>query len=109
MPTLPLPDAVQLFYALGNGEATAPLAQCLTDDAVVHDEGGTHIGHPAIAAWMQDVRHKYGFIAEPRATAWEGAALTVRTQVSGRFPGSPIELDYAFRLEQDLIAGLRIG
>lgn len=109
MQPLTLPDAVRMFFALGNGEVASSLSQCLADDAVVYDEGGVHAGHAAIADWMREVRQKYGFTAEPRTMAWGDTTLTVRTRVSGRFPGSPIELDYVFRMEADRIAELRIG
>jgi hypothetical protein len=39
----------------------------------------------------------------------EGDLARVAAKVSGNFPGSPVELTFAFRIEGDQIAGLGIG
>ena len=38
-----------------------------------------------------------------------GDIVTIRANVSGNFPGSPVVLDYDFRLLKDRIVELEIG
>lgn len=106
--TLAMPDAVRAFLARGNDAEAPPLSQCCTEDAEVHDEGGVHVGHDAIADWMRGARSKYDFMAEPLSADGDGEAFTVRARVTGRFPGSPIELGYVFRMAGDRISRVRI-
>lgn len=78
-------------------------------DAVVTDEGHRHVGHAAIDAWWRDAQAKYRAVAEPLEVNAKDDAHDVRAKVTGRFPGSPITLTFAFRMKGDRIAALRIG
>lgn len=78
-------------------------------DAIVEDEGHRHVGHAAIDAWWRDVRAKYQAVAEPLEVNATGDAYEVRARGTGRFPGSPITLVFAFRMKADRIAVLSIG
>jgi len=72
--------------------------EVFTGDAVVHDAGRTHIGIDAIASWMDPVASAFPFIrAVRRANVQPGSAI-VGVQVSGDFPGGPIELHHHFSL-----------
>jgi hypothetical protein len=51
----------------------------------------------------------YGMTTEVRATHTDGPRTTVRAEVSGNFPGSPIELQFRFTLADGLIAQLEIA
>jgi len=90
--------------------STATPLDAFATDAVVEDEGHRHLGHAAIDTWWRDAHAKYQAVAEPLEvdTATDGAHA-VRARVTGRFPGSPITLTFAFRLKDDRIAALRIG
>jgi hypothetical protein len=37
-----------------------------------------------------------------------GNEVTVRARLTGKFPGSPVELDHIFKLSNDKIASLEI-
>ena len=52
---------------------------------------------------------QYQMLQTPRAAREEGGATVVTTEVSGTFPGSPIELDFRFVLKGERIRELRIG
>jgi hypothetical protein len=77
-------------------------------DAEVADESHEYRGD-AIRAWMDDAIAKYSPL-QAEVTSWElnGSEYVVTAQVSGTFPGSPVQLRYAFNLRNDQIATLKI-
>ena len=83
--------------------------EAFTPEAVVADEGHQHVGHAAIDVWWRDVKAKYQAVAEPLEVTAKDDTDEVRAEVTGRFPGSPITLTFAFRMKGDRIAALRIG
>lgn len=107
--TLRLSPLLEAFVAATNNHDSAALAACFVADAIVHDEGTTHRGHAAIRAWFEDVVRKYRFtiIVTDVETTYDETVLT--TQVTGNFPGSPIELRYCLNIGDEKIRGLSIG
>lgn len=103
-----LHPSIQSHFTAHNTQAAAPL-EAFAPDATVADEGHTQVGHAAIDAWWRDVTGKYQAVAEPLALNTKQDVHEVRAKVSGQFPGSPITLTFAFRIENDLIAALEIG
>jgi len=105
-PELPAPIAGYFAH-----EATDPaaVAQCFTGNAIVVDERREHRGRLAIEAWNAAARRAFTFSTEVLAIEPDGPRTTVRSKVTGNFPGSPIELRYRFTLEDGLIARLEIA
>jgi ketosteroid isomerase-like protein len=104
-----LPSPIQAYFDAdrsGNGDA---LIRAFAPDAVVEDEGQTHAGRPAIAAWWRATKEKYQTVVEPLETREKGDVSTVAARVTGRFPGSPAILSFAFRLSGEQIKTLEIG
>jgi ketosteroid isomerase-like protein len=103
---LPQPLATDL-----TAEATTDveaLADCFTADAVVRDEGRTIRGLDAIKAWKKDTKAKYEYTVEPLEVVQDQAAVMMLARLTGKFPGSPIEVTYRFILANDKIALLEI-
>jgi hypothetical protein len=75
----------------------------------VRDEGQTYRGLAAIKQWKAEAKKKYQYTIEPLASAREGDKTIVTNRLTGKFPGSPIEVRFVFRLEGDKIASLEIG
>ena len=88
------------------GEA---ITHCFTEQAVVQDEGRTHSGHAAIKAWKLDASSKYSYSSEPIGLEEKAGGYVVTSRVTGSFPGSPVDLRFAFRLERGKIAFLEIA
>lgn len=106
MDTLTLPEPIAAYFAAQhNPEA---LAYCFTAQAVMKDDGHTYTGVNAIKAFMAEASAKYRATTVPFALDREDGLQVVRAQVTGNFPGSPIDLSYRFRLERGLIAALEI-
>ena len=104
-----LPQPIEIYFdADRRGDAESLLA-AFTPDATVADEGHTHTGRAAIAAWWRDAKALYNHRAEPVDTRSDGAATTVRAAVTGDFPGSPATLTFSFRLDGGQITRLEIS
>ena len=83
-------------------------AACFSDDAVVRDEGRERQGVAAIREWLQEVSAKYRPTVDVLGVAQTADETTVTGRVAGDFPGSPVELRFAFTLAGDKIARLEI-
>ena len=80
-----------------------------TQDGVVRDEGREHRGSAAICEWMHETIAKYDYQVEPLEWSQVGQKTMVLASIRGKFPGSPIDLKYAFTFEGSRIAALEIG
>jgi len=74
----------------------------------VKDEGRTHSGPEAITAWKAAASAKYSYVALPFAVERCAGRFIVTVRLTGNFPGSPVDLRYAFRLGRGRIASLEI-
>lgn len=103
------PEAVTRYFNAVNARDLDAAPLLFTEQASVHDEGGSHAGRAAIRAWMAGTIQKYDFTAEPEGSERQGADTVVAARVSGTFPGSPIGLSFRFTLAGALIERLEIG
>ena len=104
-----LPSPIQAYFDADRRSDAEALIEAFTPDAVVVDEGQSHAGRQAIGAWWRETKAKYQAVIEPLGPGAQSEATTVRAKVSGNFPGSPVTLTFAFRLESGRIASLEIG
>jgi len=107
MSALNLPEPIAAYFDADQrgGEA---VARCFTKQAVVKDEGQTHAGPAAIKAWKTQASSKYSYTSEPFAVEQKQGRYVVTSRLTGNFPGSPVDLRFAFRLERGKIASLEI-
>lgn len=103
-----LPAPITRYFALQTNDSQV-VARCFSEDAAVLDEGLEYQGRAAIAAWIEAAVAQYQFTAEPLSAESNGTQTTVIAQVSGNFPGSPVQLRFRFALAGDLIARLEIA
>ena len=104
-----LPEPVAVYIAAENRGDPRLLEQCFAADAVVRDEGQTIEGLAAIKRWKAETKKKYRHTVEPLALVRKGDKTVVTNRLTGNFPGSPIELQFVFKLDGDKIASLEIG
>jgi SnoaL-like domain len=104
---LDLPEAVAAYFAADRLDGDA-VARCFTREAVVTDENQTHTGIDAIRRWRAEVGAKFVYTSQPLSQTRDGSAIVVTSRLTGNFPGSPVDLRYAFRLERGKIASLEI-
>jgi hypothetical protein len=103
------PKPIAAYIAAANSRDAAAVAACFADHAVVSDECRDHRGVPAILEWNASTAKQYQPIVEPLRVAEAAGKTIVRCRVSGAFPGSPIELNFAFTLKGGKIARLEIA
>ena len=103
-----LPVPIAIYFAAENQGHTDIVAQCFAENGVVRDEGQTIEGWSAIKQWLVETKGKYQHTIEPLAFAQKGGKTIVTNRLTGTFPGSPIELEFAFTLDGDKIASLEI-
>jgi len=106
---LELKPPLATYFEAQNAHDVDGMLACFTDEASVHDEGRSMRGRPEIRAWIDETTRKYHPTIRPTNSAEESGLTLVTTQVSGSFPGSPIELRYRFKISGKKIASLEIG
>lgn len=103
-----LPEIVKrLLHAQAKYDSIA-YANCFAEDAIVSDEGKSHIGKEAIKQWNESTNDEYHTQLEPIEFRPDYPKVILTVNVSGTFDGSPILLDYHFEIEKDLISTLKI-
>jgi len=104
-----LPDALIEYFAAANSDDAARVAACFTSDGVVHDERRDIRGQAAIRAWAAETQRKYRYHIQAMAAQATADQTIVTAHLTGDFPGSPIDLNYRFKLADSKIASLKIG
>jgi hypothetical protein len=105
--TIELPAPIAAYYEADKTDK-GRIGECFADAAVVIDEGNTYTGRDSIQEWKEKSAEKYTYTADPFAIAEEGGRTIVIAHLVGDFPGSPLDLRYAFTLKGDKIASLEI-
>jgi hypothetical protein len=104
-----LPAPISGFFLAHNSGKTETFLDLFTADAVVSDEAREHRGDE-IKTWIDGaIASFHPLHAEVTSLAPSGSQTVVTAQVSGTFPGSPVQLRYQFSLRNDKIAALSIA
>jgi hypothetical protein len=101
------PTLVEYFAATNAHDVEAMIAP-FAEESVVEDEGRQRRGLVAIRDWMKETIEKYDFKVDPIESTRRARKTAVLVSVSGRFPGSPINLRYEFTVDGGKIARLEI-
>jgi hypothetical protein len=107
MTTPDLPEPIAAYFR-ADARSGLAVARCFTPHGAVLDEGRTHAGQAAIEAWKTEASRRYTYTTRPRSLERDADRYVVTGQVSGDFPGSPVELRFVFMLDGDKIASLEI-
>jgi ketosteroid isomerase-like protein len=105
---LKLPEPIRLYWEATNARQPEAACASFTPDATVLDEGETLSGSPAILSWIAETTEKYQPVVEPLRMRESDGKHLVTARVSGTFPGSPVEIEFAFTLREGKIACLEI-
>ncbi|MNK97684.1 hypothetical protein D3C87_1180300 [compost metagenome] len=101
-----LPKAVaDLVKAQDNFDSVA-YANCFAETAVVFDEGKTHNGKKQIENWIEKANKEYH--AKMKPLEYSETEQTLKAEISGTFPGSPLILTYHYEFKDELIQSLEI-
>jgi ketosteroid isomerase-like protein len=102
-----LPQPIADYFQAANAHKTDAVVAAFAEDALVTDEKREHRG-AAIKQWSDEVNEKYKPHAEVTEVAEVGDKTVVTAEVSGSFPGSPVQIRYNFTLKGEKIAALLI-
>lgn len=108
-PAIPLPPAIAAYWHAANLGRSDEAAASFTAGARVHDEGHWHTGRPAIAVWVEATTRAARPVVTPHRFEVRDGRHHVVASVVGNFPGSPVELEFIFTLEDGKIATLEIA
>jgi hypothetical protein len=101
-----LPKVVAELVKTQNNFDSVAYSNCFTQTAVVFDEGKTHKGRKEIEIWIDIANKEYKATMKP--LEYSETEHTLKTEVSGTFPGSPITMTYHYVFEDGLIQSLKI-
>ncbi|NUP12192.1 MAG: nuclear transport factor 2 family protein [Polyangiaceae bacterium] len=104
-----VPRVLADYFAATNAHDVERMLAAFTNDATVRDEGRDHVGVTAIRAWMNETIEKYDYRVEPIEASRDGSTSVVLVWLRGKFPRSPITLQYAFTISGERVTRLEIG
>jgi len=102
-----LPPVIAAFFESTNTREFGDFLSLFTEDAHVNDEANDYYG-AQIADWIYQATVDTKPTVEATDIVRDGDAFVVTAQVSGNFPGSPVDLRYFFTLDDSKIATLLI-
>ncbi len=108
MDTVQLPEPVAAYFATDKAKDVNGQSLLFTENALVYDEDEDYHGRDAIRAWKEEANSEYQYEAQPLDASVEGNVVTVLVRLTGNFPGSPVEIEHTFTLENGEIASLVI-
>ncbi len=106
--SLDLPTPISNYFNAVNAQDVDAILSTFSDDASVRDEGQNMIGRADIREWIDDTTRKYRATVTPTGVRQADKGTIVTAQISGTFPGSPIELRYHFTITGEKIGRLEI-
>lgn len=101
-----LPKVIAELVKTQNNFDSVAYAKCFNETAVVFDEGKTHTGRNEIENWIEKANKEYQATMKP--LEYSETKQTLKTEVSGTFPGSPIIMTYHYEFKDGLIQSLKI-
>ncbi|MDJ0339704.1 hypothetical protein [Cryobacterium sp. PH31-O1] len=106
-----LPMAIVTYLERSASARPASASATFTENAVVVDDGETHAGEAAIAAWLAGSAAELAYTTTQLRVEKDETATTVVNRVAGNFPGRSVDLNYRFELdaESGLIQALTIS
>ncbi|MEJ5051390.1 nuclear transport factor 2 family protein [Chryseobacterium culicis] len=103
-----LPNILQEFLEAQKVFDSTSLSRCFSDHATVFDEGKIYKGKEEIRQWNEKSNNEFQTFFEIQIFSTQENTVQLKINISGSFDGSPILLNFYFRIEEDLIAALAI-
>ena len=103
-----LPEVILNYIAAANAGKTDEATACFAEDAKVHDENHDHQGLDEIRDWIAETTEASQPQNKVLSSTGEGETYTVISEISGNFPGSPVELEFHYVITNGKISSLSI-
>ena len=104
-----LPKPLDAYFGAKNTNDVDRMVATFADDATVADEGKTIRGASAIRKWIDDTNAKYRYTVDVTGVTETDGGATIACRLSGSFPGSPVDVEYEFALNDGKITRLAIN
>ncbi|MZD05803.1 nuclear transport factor 2 family protein [Streptomyces sp. SID5785] len=91
------PEFAQAYFAAAAAASSDQYIALFSDTVVVRDDGHTHRGLAAVRRWHDAAPTVLYALREVTGTA---TACQAVAEVSGDFPGSPVDLRFAFERDR---------
>ena len=104
--SLPLP--IETYVRAENSGDFEAMSNCFAPYATVRDDDRYVEGLPAIKAWRARMKQRHEHTVTPLEISSSDGRATLRAELSGKFPGSPVTTSFHFVLVNDQIASLQI-
>ncbi|WP_336517372.1 nuclear transport factor 2 family protein [Pollutibacter soli] len=101
-----LPKVITELIKTQNSFDSTAYANCFTETAIVFDEGKTHSGKAEIKNWIDKANKEYQAVMKPLEYSENEHIL--KTEVSGKFQGSPAIMTFHYEFRDGLIQALKI-
>lgn len=101
-----LPKVVADLITAQNNFDSMAYSHCFAETAIVYDEGKTYNGRKEIKDWIEEANRAYKTLMQP--IEYLADKHTLRAEISGSFPGSPLMLTYHFDINGEEIHSLKI-
>jgi hypothetical protein len=82
-------DTIARYFEISDARDVDAYVGLFAPDAVVHDDGHTHVGLDEIRAWRSNT-------IPVRSDVLDVSDTTARVRITGDFPGSPVVLGFRF-------------
>jgi hypothetical protein len=106
--TISLPLPIETFVRAENSGDPTAMSECFAPYATIRDDGRYVEGLPAIKAWRVKMKERHGHTVKPIEFRTSNGNATLKAELSGKFPGSPVTANFHFVLVNDQIASLQI-
>ena len=103
-----LPLVIQDLVNAQNNFNSTYFADCFSETAVVFDKGKNYRGKEEIRNWIEKSSKEYQPVMKPINFEGDAKNASLKAEVSGTFPGSPLVLTYNFKFEEEYIQSLEI-
>lgn len=91
-------DSIARYFEIADARDVDAYVDLFAPDAVVHDDGHTHVGRDGIRAWRSATISVRSDVLD--VTDGDDDT-TAQVRVSGEFPGSPVVLGFRFGFDDD--------
>jgi len=97
------------FFTATNARDTEALFALFAPGATVDDEGFQYRGLDSIRGWIAETVERFRFSIKVVDAAQAAEKASIVGIVTGDFSGSPAQVRYDFKLEQQKIVELKLG
>ena len=105
---IPLPHPITDYYHASDIYDNYLLAYCFAEDASLKDEGIEYFGSEAVSKHILEANKEAKVKTDITTCVEKNGETVVTATISGNFPGSPLPLDFHFKLENGKIRTLNI-